>query len=444
MRRALLAAALASLALVSQAHAATVDSPGCVVAPAPQAGTLTEVGREQVSARVLDITLRSPAMGGEQHVNVLLPAGYDASRRYPVLYLLHGAFGSYKDYVANGIEPIVGDAQVIVVMPDDGPDGSYSDWYGTLAGVPERAPAWETYHLAELVPYVDATFPTTGRRFVAGISSGGAGAMKYAAAHPGMFAAAGSMSGAVNTNHARPFYPTISEALWLITLLPGYGPDGHCTWGDPYTQEVVWQDNDPTYLAENLRGTALFLTCGDGNGPDGSYDPTESEVWAMNQEFVKALDARRIPHTDHFYAPGTHTWEYWEPELARFMTWLRPRLGTGPARPAAFAVRSARARFAAWDWRFAARRDVREFAYLEGVSRDGLTATGSGALDVTTAPLYKPRRAYLVDGRTTTADDAGRLRFTVDLGPSHQLQQYAFTPEDTAPWTRARVRISRG
>jgi hypothetical protein len=64
MRRAAAALALLS-ALAAPARAATVDTPGCVLAPAPKLG-LDEVGRKRVSARVLELTLRSAAMGGEQ------------------------------------------------------------------------------------------------------------------------------------------------------------------------------------------------------------------------------------------------------------------------------------------------------------------------------------------------------------------------------------------
>ena len=243
-------AVLVAAAPLARAVSVGPDSPGCVLAPAPELG-LSETNRVQVDQRLLDLTVHSQAMRGDQHVNVLLPVDYDATgaTRYPVLYLLHGAFGSYRDWAAHGVESMVGNRPLIVVMPDDGPDGSYSDWYGTLAGTSDPPPAWESYHLRELVPFVDQTFPTNATRagrFVAGLSSGGGGTMKYAAANPGMFGAAGSFSGAVDTDADYPFYPTISEALWVATLIPGSGPDGHCTWGDPYTQRVVWLDNNPT------------------------------------------------------------------------------------------------------------------------------------------------------------------------------------------------------
>ena len=168
-------------------------------------------------------------MGGDQHVYVRLPVGYDSSgsTRYPVLYPLHGALGSYTDWVNNGADQIIGRAQMIVVMPYDGYDGSYSDWYGTLPGTSGLAPAWESHHIGELIPRIDANFPTLADRTwrcIAELSAGGGGAMKYAAAHAGLFGAAGSSSGAVDTDLEYPQYPTISEALWGLTDIPGDGP----------------------------------------------------------------------------------------------------------------------------------------------------------------------------------------------------------------------------
>lgn len=448
-RRTAAVAAIALVLSVLPAGAVTVESPGCVLAGEPAVG-IREVARQAIDGRVLDITVRSDAMGGEQHVNVMLPAGYDPSgaTRYPVLYLLHGALGSYRDWHDNGVERLVGNRKMIVVMPDDGADGSYSDWYGTVAGTGDRAPAWETYHVKELVPFIDRAFPTAAqrsRRFIAGLSSGGHGAMKYAAIYPQLFGAAGEFSGAVDTTLSYPIYPAVSEVLWGSTLY--YRPVGNCTWGDPETQQVIWRDNNPTYLASNLRGVALYLASGNGNAGQydsgQTFDPTEWAVGLMNQSFAAALDAARVPYTSFFYGNGTHTWPYWKRDLTKFLAWLGPQLGTRRPPPASFDYRSARERFGAWGWEFAARRSSREFVYLRDVSATGLTVTGSGTLSVRTPRLYAPGAEYAVGDRTAVAGPTGRLRFTLDLGPSHPVQQTDFSPTATDGWTTLRVAIAR-
>jgi S-formylglutathione hydrolase FrmB len=480
--RALAAIAFAVIALAAPlvagpgARAAVAPaSPGCAPRAAPPVpGQLSVVSEKPLDARVTDVVVHSPAMQRDVHVNVMLPAGYDPSgaTRYPVLYLLHGALGGYMDWYDNGVERLIGDRKLIVVMPDDGYDGGYSDWYGLIAGATGPVPAWETFDIGELVPFIDSSYPTLpdrGHRFIAGLSSGGAGATKYAGAHPGLFGAVGSFSGADDVDVQWPFYPTLSEALWLATDAPGDGPDGHCTWGDPYTQRVIWEDNDSTYLAPNLTGTALFLAS--GNGLPGPLDPvlqpgvsnpgqtlsnaggivagglTEGEIWQMNKAYVRALDRAGIPHTDYFYGNGTHAWPYWQRDLEHFLVWLAPQIGHPLPAPRSFSYRSARPSFSAWGWSFSVVRDVREFVYLAGVGRRGLQALGSGTLTVTTAPLYTPGASYAIAAgagrQLVVADQAGRLVFTVDLGPSHELQQYRFGRAATLGWTRTAVRIRR-
>ena len=436
MSRALAAAGAAAalgLAVAGPAPAVTVETPYCVRQAEPSIG-VTEVEREQLSKRVLALRLESKAMGRPMDVRVLLPSGYKAAKRhpakrYPVLYLFHGALGQEEDWLELGdAERIVGDRQMIVVMADGGRASSFSDWYGTVAGEQTTLQNWESFHVDELVPYVDATFPTIAEpsaRFIAGLSSGGHGAFKYAAAHPGLYGAAGEFSGAVDTTISYPVYPAASQAVWLVTLDPANAPLAHCTWGDFVAQQVVWRDNNPTYLAENLEGTQLYLTSGDGNpgeldGEGASFDVVEWTTYQMNQGLKIALDAEGLPYTSDFYGAGTHTWPYWKRDLERFLAWLDPKIGQPVEAPATFDVRSAREEFSAWGWHFRTHRDTREFIYLDEVSPSGLTATGSGTLDVTTP--------------------AG-CQLTIDLGPSHQSQQLVFGDNETAGWTTKHVEI---
>ena len=62
---------------------------------------------------------------------------------------------------------------------------------------------------------------------------GGRGLYALCGRQPRVFGAVGSFSGANDNLEQYPFYPTLSEGLWLATDAPGDGPDGHCTWGDP-------------------------------------------------------------------------------------------------------------------------------------------------------------------------------------------------------------------
>ena len=90
------------------------------------------VKTEQLDPRLQELTFKTPALSSETHVRVLLPDGYDASgrTRYPVLYLLHGAIDDYKSWTDKGnAEAITKGLPLIVVMPDAGQYGNYTNWY---------------------------------------------------------------------------------------------------------------------------------------------------------------------------------------------------------------------------------------------------------------------------------------------------------------------------
>lgn len=474
-RLAALALALAALP-AGGANAGDTASPVCSPrsAPVPQ-GTATFVSESvhsNTEGRLRTEVLNSSALGGQTRVNVLLPKGYDPSgaTRYPVLYLLHGAIADYNDWNYNGgIKGLVdsvtnqkGLPPFILVMPDAGHYGWYSDWYGTDLGSTGAPPAWSRYHVGELIPWIDKTFPTVADRSgraIAGLSMGGFGAMSYAARHPDLFAAAGSFSGALNPTYG----PGYGQAF--VTLASAYFNDGRvtqCIWGDGVTQEVRWRGNDPTYLAGNIAAMSLYVASGGGDAdkPEGLVPspgdvtspigmiatPVEETCFLMSRAFVAALDAAGIPHTEDFYGSGTHEMKYWQADLRKFLpqmaaAWADPR----PA-PSAFSYRSILPRFSVWGWSFETHRESTEFTYLEDVGPSGLTAIGSGQLEVTTAPLYMPNEAYRVsqDGaeKVVVADSAGRVSFRVDLGPAHSDQQRRFDEAALESWKRVVVNIA--
>jgi S-formylglutathione hydrolase FrmB len=408
--------------------------PTCVARAAPVRIGTRVLGRS-VHGRLVTYTLRSRAMGDVQHVNVLLPSHFARSgrTRYPVLYLLQGAFGNYAAWDRQFLA-VVGTLPVIAVMPSGSQivaggtlmDGDYSDWYGLPAGAPgvaSVAPAWESYHIDELIPLIDRTLPTeptAAGRAVMGISMGGGGAFKYAAEYPGTFGYAGSLSGELD-----PELP-VAQAFQPKT----------CVHGDPALEEIVWRDNDATALAGNLRGVRLFVRSGDGvPGPfDAAQPPAEPFQRAVRQtqlvveagahlealQFLAAAARAHVPVDAAFYH-GSHYVPYWHREMRAFVAWLRVQLRRPVLAVRAFSVGSAHAAFTAWGWRFAVRRRVREFLYVR-VGGERLTLTGSGSVAVRT-----PAGASV----------------TVDLGPSNRVRQTRFGAGATRGWRSVSVAIPR-
>lgn len=280
---------------------------GLVVLATSKAHVLQE---ERRSARVLDLSVWSPALRGRTRVRLLLPTNYGAepAARWPSLYLLHGCCDSYLSWTrSTDIEQLSATSGLLVVMPDGGEVGFYSDW---LDG-----PGWETFHTRELPQLLADRYRASDRRVVAGNSMGGLGALAYTARHPGLFAAAASFSGIVHTRLA----PEESRAY--LALIDSEGEHPYGVWGAPTVDEHVWAAHNPYDLAERLRTTPLFVSVGDGRpGPlnrGGTPDALEESLHAENVALRARLTELDASATFDFYGPGSHDWPYWQRELHR-------------------------------------------------------------------------------------------------------------------------------
>ncbi|TDD32166.1 esterase family protein [Actinomadura sp. KC06] len=282
------------------------------------------VGERRPRRRVLDLAVRSPVLDGVGRARLLLPPGWsrDASRRWPVLWLLHGAAagsdGGHRAWTDHtDIEELTEDADVIVVMPDGGPCGNYTDWWNRGDG---GTPKWETFHLAELRQILERGYRAGTDRAVAGNAMGGLGALSYAARHRGLFRAAASFSGPVHTLYRDPAGLDVADLVELGVAIGAPSLDWTDVWGDPEEQRVVWRQHNPYDLADRLAGVRLHVSSGDGaSGPydrrrGTGRDVVESLAHTVSQEFAGKLRKLGIPVSTHFYR-GTHTWPYWRREL---------------------------------------------------------------------------------------------------------------------------------
>ena len=178
--------------------------------PAQQRDRAYVVAEQQVGPYLVDLTIRSPALGRTAKVRLLTPNGWEQRRRgdrWPVFYLLHGCCDTYDSWTREtDVEQLRRLRNVLVVMPEAGPVGFYSNWWNHGAGGP---PAWETFHLRELRRLLERDYGAGHRRVTAGLSMGGFGALSYAARNPGMFRAVASYSGVVH-----PLYPGFPKDSW--------------------------------------------------------------------------------------------------------------------------------------------------------------------------------------------------------------------------------------
>ncbi len=390
----------AGLALAAAALALAVSG-----APANAAAAdATIVSEQRIDSRLRELTIAAPSLAAETKVRVLLPDGYraDDGRRYPVLYLLHGAGGDETDWTdAGGAEQATAGKPVIVVMPDGGRSGWYTDWSNGGAGGP---PAWERYHVRELIPLIDQRFRTVAARrgrAIAGLSMGGFGAFSYAARHPDLFTAAASYSGGVDLNAELFGAPIGLIAVDGSLSLAGFDATGASLFGDFDTENILWRAHNPVDLAANLGGLKLALYTGNGLpggpfGPDDGQDIIEVGAHEMNVNLDRRLGRLGLPHRWVDYGPGGHTWPYWRRDLRRTVPWLLRRFAhpRPVSRPVQFTA--VEPSYEAYGWRVRLRRPNAEFSTLGEARRRGFELTGSGRALVRTPPRYRPGARYLV------------------------------------------------
>jgi S-formylglutathione hydrolase FrmB len=138
---------------------------------------------------------------------VYLPPGYSATRRYPVLYLLHGLEGSPSEYwdslrLADRLDAMfaAGTQPFVVVTPVGG--------QVVRPNAGEWAAGWEQFVVHDVVPWVDAhvsTIRSAGGRALEGLCAGGYGAVDIGLRHPGLFGTLGSWEGYFTPFRDGPF-----------------------------------------------------------------------------------------------------------------------------------------------------------------------------------------------------------------------------------------------
>ena len=115
-----------------------------------------------------------PARGGEvgggypdagpPRARAILPDGYDPKKAYPVLYILHGLtcrYSCWTDSKEVEIQKHLPGLDAIVVMPEGGRGGWYTDWWN---GGRRGSPAWRSYFLDQVIPQTEARFKIRPQR----------------------------------------------------------------------------------------------------------------------------------------------------------------------------------------------------------------------------------------------------------------------------------------
>ena len=255
----------------------------------------------------MQVDFFSEVLGMCTHMNVILPEenkgaiGIDGTAQkegWKVLYLLHGLSDDFTIWQRQtSIERYVSGKPIVVVMPE-----TQRGWYTDM----KYGFKWFTYFTEELPVIVKNFFPRASTRredtFVAGLSMGGYGALKLALRLPGQYAAAASLSGALD----------VAELAESSDVIMDHEIED--VFGDP--AQIRGRENDLFTVAKKL-GEApvkprLYMWCG-----------TEDFLYWQNvrmRNLLKGLDY----DLTYEESSGDHQWKYWDAKIQNVLKWLMP------------------------------------------------------------------------------------------------------------------------
>jgi putative tributyrin esterase len=232
-----------------------------------------------------DVTFHSAALKRDMPYRVVLPASIAPGQRLPVVYLLHGGGGDFRDWTNYSDVARFAESGRLLVMPE-----GESSYYTNAVDPPQDR--YEDYIVDDLIADVESRFPAaTGRsnRAIAGVSMGGFGAVKIALRHPELFAFVGGLSSAIDVPRRAFVFKRFHQSRHYSAI---FGPSGSQT----------RRDNDPFVLARTTNPESapyFFVTCGEQEG-----------LLPSNREFATLLAQRHFRHEFHT-VPGGHDWNQW-------------------------------------------------------------------------------------------------------------------------------------
>lgn len=228
----------------------------------------------------------------------------------PVLYLLHGLSDDETTWMRRtSIDRYAANAGLAVVMPR----GDRSFYQDEVHGH-----RYWTFLSEELPQVVHDFFHVSTRRedtFVAGLSMGGYGAMRWALTQPWRFAAAATLSGALDLGARAGALAgsgiTGGQGLFPEDAFLDFAPDvrdnalgGQFVPGGINDVFALLGHGDPANLPD------LYVSCG-----------RQDELLDHSRRFLAAARAQGAdPHSE--FPDGTHSWKLWDAQIQHVIDWL--------------------------------------------------------------------------------------------------------------------------
>jgi putative tributyrin esterase len=257
---------------------------------------------------LVKMNFESQYLRNNHEISIILPdkprdqepeAFYGSGARYPVLWLLHGTFGDHTDWLRkSNIELYACEKDLAVVMPS-ALNSNYSNWDDFAIGY-----SMYDYLTEELMPLIYNWFPISDQRkdnFIAGLSMGGGGTLKFAVNHPEKFAAAAILSSA--PRNLRAIDPATADARTLTSIKNAGSLEAYIN-----SYENVWDK-----LAE-LSGQGVLPRLYFATGTDDFLYQRYADFKAYAKEI--GLDATFEE------GPGRHEWRFWDTYIQKALVFF--------------------------------------------------------------------------------------------------------------------------
>lgn len=279
---------------------------------------------------LVHFNFESQYLGINTDVNIILPDRertknaeefYAQGKKYRVLWLLHGTFGDYTDWIRkSNIETYACEHEIIVVMPAVG-NSDYEPWDNFTLGYDSCS-----YIIKELMPLVHNWFPGSAKRednFIAGLSMGGGGALKLALNYPDKFCACAALSAAPRNLDAQK--EELEKIFSLSRKEVMESADGalrrsYRTYNQMHRYDSVdeyldsmsnsWRKLDEMVAEKNPLLPKLFFSI-------GTEDFMIENFW----KFKEHADSIGL-EAEYVTGPGTHEWRVWERDIQKAFTFF--------------------------------------------------------------------------------------------------------------------------
>ncbi len=249
-------------------------------------------------AKVVTDSIKSTILGATVKVNIYLPAEFDSNttKKYPVVYLLHGFTDTYSAWVDKGHLDQVADEMIqkgeippmIIIMPNAGGPETRGTWNGYFN---MEGWAYHDFFYQELMPTLEKKYRIIGdraNRAVSGLSMGGGGCTVYAQNHTDLFSSCYAMS------------------AWLTSQDTQLDPNNRQT----YVTKAVHQNDAIKFVSnatnetiQKLRTVRWFIDIGD-----------DDFLFDQDIQLYQTMRSKRIP-CELRVRNGGHTWQYWNTAL---------------------------------------------------------------------------------------------------------------------------------